>query len=212
MDDDDYYTDFDFFIKGFNILSKNEDISFVSSSSIVEYVNKNIKEKSLMNINGKINNIDYLTFFQTKYTKSNSTFTTIFRRRSLEEANFSSVKMVNDSSIYLRALLSGDAYILDCICGVYRVHSNNITSNLTVNFIIENLIEKRNIYDEIVSRKLFTNSTDWLNKQVYLTVSYYLQNNIVSKNDFLLLYNWCIDNVSKDFADSLIKLKNGERK
>lgn len=36
-----------------------------------------------------------------------------------------------------------NAYILDTISGVYRIHSNNISFSLKADFIIENLMEKR---------------------------------------------------------------------
>ena len=122
MDDDDYYTDFCFFENAIKIFETVQNTSFVSSSSIIEYVNENRKEPSIMNIEGKINNIQYLSSFQQKYMKSNSTFTTIFSKKCLENANIKEVEMLNDSTIYLRALLAGDAYILKTISGVYRVN------------------------------------------------------------------------------------------
>ena len=123
--------------------------------------------------------------------KSNSTFTTVFRKECLEKSNFKDVEMVNDSSIYLRALLSGDAYILDTISGVYRIHSKNITFSLKTDFIIENLNEKRNVYKEIVSRNILENPDEWLKKQVLLTSLYFIKNNIISDEEFDKLVNWC---------------------
>ena len=129
--------------------------------------------------------------------KSNSTFTTIFRKKSLEAANFSTVFMVNDSSIYLRALLSGNAYILDCISGVYRVHSSNITFNLDMNFINQNLIEKINVYKEIKQRNLLANPDEWIKNQIKLTINYFEENNNKRKRVFIMAY------ARKNFGDDL---------
>ena len=168
MDDDDYYTNFDFFEQAVNILNKMENVSMVSSSSVVEYVKENKFEDSIMNIKGLIEKSEYLSEFQLKYMKSNSTFTTVFRKSALNQAKFCDVEMVNDSSIYLRALIAGDAYILDAISGIYRVHSKNITFSLGVKFIIDNLIEKKKVYEEIKNRALLSNPEEWLEKQVLL--------------------------------------------
>lgn len=206
MDDDDYYTNYNFFEDAINILQERQNISFISSSSIIEYITENKKEESRMNIKGEINNLEYLYSFQQKYMKSNSTFTTIFRNKSLIDANFCDVEMVNDSTIYLRALLSGNAYILDTISGIYRVHSKNISFNLSAEFVIENLNEKKKIYEEIKARKLLKEPEEWLKNQTLLTTTYFIQNNKIKEKEFNKLEKWCEDNISHEFAKSLNKL------
>ncbi|MBE5806630.1 MAG: glycosyltransferase family 2 protein [Clostridiales bacterium] len=211
MDDDDYYTNNNFLKEAINVLENDSNIGFVSSSSTIEYVKENKFEDSIMNIKGLINKSEYLSEFQQKYMKSNSTFTTVFRKSCLEDANFNDVDMVNDSTIYLRALLAGDAYVLDTISGIYRVHSKNITFNLKIGFIIENLIEKKRVYDEIIKRKLLENPNEWLKKQVLLTTVYYVENNNVNDEDYNKLLKWCEENcdiVSKD----IINILNEKRK
>ena len=207
MDDDDYYTNFDFFGQAIKVFDEMESVGIVSSSSTIEYVKENKFEDSIMNINGFIDKAEYLSEFQLKYMKSNSTFTTIFRKSTLDKANFSDVEMVNDSSIYLRALLAGDAYILDEKSGVYRVHSKNITFSLKIGFIIDNLIEKRKVYDEIIKRKLLPNPSEWLKKQVLLTTVYFVQNNDVDNEDFEKLVNWCKDNCADKAEEVITNLK-----
>lgn len=208
LDDDDYYTDINFFKKAIDILTKNPKVSFVSSSSIIENINEDTKNISKMNIDGLINNADYLLNFQTKYMKSNSTFTTIFRRESLEKANFNEVNMVNDSTIYLRALLAGDAYIMsDFISGIYRIHNKNITFSLNIKFILENLTEKANVAKEIEKRAIFKNVETWLKEQVLLTLSYFIKNNKITNKEFEELINWCKLNFSKEYKEVEEKLK-----
>ena len=215
MDDDDYYTNYEFFKHAIDIFSKMKNVGMVSSSSTIEYVKENKFEDSIMNIKGLIEKSEYLSEFQQKYMKSSSTFTTIFRKQTLDEANFDNVEMVNDSSIYLRALIAGDAYILDEISGVYRVHSKNITFNLSVDFIIENLIEKRKVYDEIIKRKLLEDTDEWLKKQVLLTTEYYVQYNNTKDEDFTKLISWCENNsgaFSKEIVNKLKVLREKNKK
>ena len=188
MDDDDYYTNYKFFEEAVKILKENPNISLVSSSSIIEYVKENRKEKHILNIEGEIDKAKYIENFQKEYMKSDSTFTTIFRRSNLESANFNEVDMVNDSCIYLRALLTGNAFILKSISGVYRVHSKNLTFNLTTDFINQNLVEKIKIYKEIKKRKLISNPDKWIHNQIELTINYFKQNNGKRKKVFILGY------------------------
>lgn len=204
MDDDDYYTNDDFIKRAIEILKLKENISIVSSSSMIEYVNEGRMIESIMNIEGEISNVEYLSSFQQKYMKSNSTFTTVFRKTDLEKANIKEVKMLNDSSIYLRALLVGDAYILRTISGVYRIHSKNISSNLDVEFIIENLEEKYKIYEEIVKRNLLNNPKEWLKNQVLLTISFFVKFNKTEKKEINKLIEWCKNNL-KEIRNEIIE-------
>lgn len=212
MDDDDYYTNFDFFNHAIDVFKQNECVSMVSSSSSIEYVKENRFEPSIMNIKGLINNSDYLLKFQIEYMKSNSTFTTVFSRDKLEEAHFGQMEMVNDSSIYLRALLAGHAYILDEISGIYRVHSKNITFSLKTDFIIDNLIEKKRIYDEIKQRNLLEDPDLWLKKQVLLTAKYFVENNKLEDKDFEGLINWCKENCGNKSIDIVECLEKARKK
>lgn len=211
MDDDDYYTDLNFFEKAAEKLDENNNLGMVCASSMIEYANENRLEKSIMNIKGLISKEEYISEFQGKYMKSTSTFTTVFRKSTLEEAKFEDVEMVNDCSIYLRALLCGDAYILEDVCGIYRVHSKNITFNLNVDFIIANLNEKKKVYNEIVKRKLLQNPQTWLLKQILITVKYFVKNNKISDIDFEKLVEWCKGNC-KEFNDEIIKNIKEQRK
>ena len=210
MDDDDYYTDYNFFKQSMYILKQKPNIGMVCASSIIEYVNEEKFEKSILNIKGEIKKEEYLNEFQQKYMKSNSTFTTVFRKETLDKANFKDVNMVNDSSIYLRALLVDDAYILNMICGVYRVHSKNITFSLNTEFIIENLNEKKKIYEEIKKREILSNADDWLKSQIELTTAYFVKNNKISDDDFEKIIKWCENNCqshSKDLVNILSHIK-----
>lgn len=212
LDSDDYYIDRHFFENAIKLLKNRENISFVSSSSVIEYVDRNKKEKNIMNVIGEVENSDYLLHFQQEYKKSSSTFTTVFRKESLERANITDVNMLNDASIYLRALLSGNAYILKSVSGVYRIHSNNLSSHLNAQFIIENLLEKKKIYEEIKRRKLIDNPEEWLKKQVLLTASYFTDCSDVNKEELKKLIYWCKNNINREVSNMLTTYKDKKKK
>lgn len=210
LDDDDYYTDLDFFKKAIDIFNREKDISFVSGNSNIKYEKENKLELNKLNIQGRINNVEYLKGFQTKYMKSNSTFTTVFSKKKLEEAEFDNLEMVNDSSIYLRALLSGDAYILEDVIGTYRIHSKNISFSINLKFLIENLEAKKDIYEIIKKKNMFLEYEKWWKEQVLLTTTFYVKNSNVIFDDFFKLLIWVVNNckVSKEeIFNQLVRIK-----
>jgi len=190
MDDDDYLTDNEFFEKAMNIFhNSKEELSFVTANSFIKYENTGEMEKKPLNINGFVDNKQYLEGFQTNYMKPNSTFTTIFNEDYIK--NIKQVEMLNDSSIYMRALLTKSVYILKDFVGVYRVHNKNMTFNLKLSFLIENLQEKKNIYEIIKKENIIENADQWFYKQIMLTADYYVRYSKPCKDDFEKLIDWC---------------------
>lgn len=171
MDDDDYYVNDHFFSNAIQILKKQQSLSFVAANSYVKHEPSDELHKWPLNVSGYIDRIKYLENFQFKYFKPNSTFTAVFRKASLEEAKLSDMKMVNDSSIYMRALSVGDAYILESFIGVYRIHSQNISKSLDYNFLIENLDEKEYILHR--NKQDMKHPGIWWFKQFRLTYGYF---------------------------------------
>lgn len=216
FDDDDYYIDNNFFKKAIYHFQNNQEISFVGSNSLIKYVKDNEYEFDELNLEGLINNVDYLKYFQTKYMKPNSTFTAVFSKKMLDKAEFENLQMVNDSSIYLRALLAGDAYIMKDIIGVYRIHNKNITFSLKLDFLIENLQEKKYIYEQIVKKNLLLKPDDWWHNQLKLTSEYYIISSKINFDEFWRLLQWCVLNTDNDkefIFNMLVKIwnKRGEK-
>ena len=128
LDDDDYYTDYNFFGDAIKKFNENSNLSFVSANNYIKKEGKDELIESILNFNKKVTCVEYLNNFQTvKYPKPQSTFTTIFNKKILEYVNLNEVKMVNDTIIYLRALLGGNPEFIKNIVGVYRIHNNNIS-------------------------------------------------------------------------------------
>lgn len=124
------------------------------------------------------------------------------------------MNMVNDASIYLRSLLVGDAGFIDTLAGVYRLHGDNITFNLSQRFLIENLEEKLLIKNMAVQKYGYHEQemTEWFNHNAYDTISYYLLNSAKDATDFKFMYHWALNHcppiynqLRNEFRTKLIK-------
>ena len=173
-------------------LQNNEEIVFVSGNSLIHYEDTDKFEFEQINLKGKVDGIEYLKGFQLKYKKANSTFTTMFKKNVFSEIQ--AMEILNDSSIYMSALLCGDAYILEDVVGVYRIHHSNITFNLKVDFLIDNLQEKKRIFDNLKEKIDSKEAKDWWNDQVKITLEYFVNNTKTSKEDKEKLEKWCLEN------------------
>lgn len=203
-DDDDYFIDANYFAKTIDVF-KDKSISVICVNSYIKYEKQNRYIFNQLNVKGVIETEKYLENFQFNYMKPNSTFTAIFRKESLEKAKFEEMQMVNDSSIYLRSLISrGKVYFYNNIIGIYRVHSKNITFNIKSDFLINNLIEKKKIYDIITSKKIIDDPKEWLYQQVKLTYIYYLDGTNPSKNDVDKVIEWIRNNTNLSINEFML--------
>ncbi len=212
MDDDDYYTDNEFFAKAIKVFNESDEpLSFVSANSSIKYEIDQTYENKPLNISNKLDNIEYLKGFQTIYEKPNSTFTTIFKREDIYDID--NVEMLNDSSIYMRALLKNKVYILEDFIGVYRVHDKNMSFNLKLDFLLDNLDEKKRIDNIIKEKNLIEKENNWLYEQVMLTARYYVLGSKPSKENFEKLISWCNENmenskISQELTNLYLKGEN----
>lgn len=197
-DDDDYYIDNNYFFDLVKLF-KDESVNVICSESYIYYEKDDKYVYSHLNLDGgKIDSIEYLKNFMTKYHKPQSMFSAAFRRKTLIEANFKEMTMMNDTSVYLRALmLCGKTFINKSAVGVYRVHGKNYTFSPKSDFIIKNLEEKQNIYDYLKKHDLISNLDEWYVQQIAITVNYYL-NNVGDDDGMDSVLNWIWKNVSYD--------------
>ena len=148
--DDDYLTDREFFSKSETILNHDKTISFVSGNVTIlhEYVDYKEEQPTKLNVQGRVASIDYIQHFQEDYQKPLSTVSTIFRKEAFDKIGIENIIEFTDSSQYLIALLYGDAHIMEDDVAVYRTYEseNNLTYNVSKNFIINVLKQKEKIY------------------------------------------------------------------
>lgn len=212
LDDDDYYTDYNFFGDAIKKFNENSNLSFVSANNYIKKEGKDELIESILNFNKKVTCVEYLNNFQTvKYPKPQSTFTTIFNKKILEYVNLNEVKMVNDTIIYLRALLGGNPEFIKNIVGVYRIHNNNISKGCSSDFIIQNLDEKYKIYNLARNMSDFRDkiTKNWLNEQIFLTIDYYISESKVKINDCIKIIKWINKNIRYKKYEQIIKILKG---
>lgn len=205
-DDDDYYIEDEYLNRVVEIF-EDENISLIFSNSYVHYEKENKYVLNKLNYKGILPVEELLENFQFKYMKPNSTFTAVFRKKILEKGQMENMKMVNDSSIYLRGLISvGKVFVNEGIIGIYRIHSKNITFNIKADFLIENLNEKKYIYNKIKENRIFEDVNYWFEKQVILTVGYFFSGTNPEKKEKEKIYLWIKNNVN--FKNNIyLKLK-----
>ena len=170
MDDDDYYTDKNFFKRAINKLNEDESLSFVASNVEIKYEKDGRITQSPLNISGFITKESYLSNFQFKYSKPLSTFPAVFRKSKLLEAGFENMKVMNDSSIYMRSLLAGNSFIFLENIGIYRLHGDNRSCD-NGSYFLQNLQEKYRILEE--GKHIIRRPKHWWYNQFTLTYKYY---------------------------------------
>lgn len=171
MDDDDYYTDDGYFYRAAQKLDEDKSLSMVAANVKFLYVQSRKSKDIYLNVKGFMSNSDYLSNFQFKYSKPASTFPAVFRKRKLDEAGFNGMQVMNDSSIYMRSLLTGHAYLFTEIIGVYRLHGGNRSCD-NGSYFLENIQEKYRILKE--GKQIIQNPRHWWYKQFTLTYNYYI--------------------------------------
>lgn len=212
-DDDDYYIDDNYFSDIVKIF-KDKEINVICSHSYIYYENNNQYEEAKLNFEGKIESLKYLERFQFDLKKPTSTFPMIARKSSLDKADLKNMKMMNDSSIYLRALMIGGyTYVNNKIIGVYRVHNSNISHSIKSDFIIKNLEEKKYVYNYLKNQNVNFDLDQWLENEVRLTIMYYFNGSEKSKIKRQKLLLWVLKNVSlKLYRELSVINRNNNKK
>lgn len=208
-DDDDYLVDPYFYYKALLKMDEFPSIAFVSGNSYIKYEDEQDPNKQLvkhkLNLSGFVNKMDYIENFQGKYNKPLSSFPTLFRKSCLEEQKFLEQIEMSDASIYLLALLSGDAYILDDYVGVYRVHCRSLTTKKSSPVWITNVLKQKEFIFLKIKDKI-KQPGEWWCRHFFTTYRFYSN---TSKSRFykLRLLVWGIfhGKMSMKFVLHLIK-------
>lgn len=190
MDDDDFYLNSVIF-KESNLLFKDDStLAFVGFNSYIYYENSGKMEKeNKFKHNAYIKGEKYLMTFMLKTDKPTSTFTTVFDRAKLAKV-VNNVQMLNDTIIYLRALLKGNAFLSADYVGAYRIHQTNITKSVSSDFVLKNMDEKFEI-SKSLPFGLYAKSY-WLANQAWISARYLLDSNN-SKENRELINGWFLN-------------------
>lgn len=171
-DQDDVYTDSGWFAHACDVLDGEPGLAFVSGQAEVLTVLSGDSYLSELPPVDRMDGTDYLEGFQTSLPKPTSTFTSVFRRSSLDAAGLVKTSGVGDSALYLRALLAGGAAFVHRPIGVYRLHSASMTVvGPPPHTIVHTLEEKKAIYESLDARG-WGMAPRWLADQCMVTVGY----------------------------------------
>ena len=160
-DDDDYYTDYEFFRKASDILAEHENdtppLVCVSSNVMKLTIETNESERTYIGGPGRVKGIDFILDDKKKYIKPASLFPTVFRADILRQAGLGN-GFVDDSETYWHAMSYGDAWFIPDITGVYRLHAESYTAGSKKSPQSDerryNIIRERARHRGIIYRKL----------------------------------------------------------
>ncbi|MBR0257675.1 MAG: glycosyltransferase family 2 protein [Synergistaceae bacterium] len=171
LDDDDYYTDYEFFAKAAKIFveHENDNIPLAMVCANAKFLNVTTGESNDSNIGrpGRVKGIDYI--LKPEYRKPPSVFPAVFSAEALRRAGLTDM-IIFDGTTYVQAAMHGDMWILSDVIGIYRIHGNNHSKGLKDHkadsarryFIIEEEIKRRKlIRDELRRNGKSNEASKW---------------------------------------------------
>ncbi len=192
LDDDDSFVNKDYFKDAIRMLEKNKKLSMVCAPHIVyDKLNNTTLEKTFPYKKIVDNKSFFLNFGNENYPKPIISIA-IIRKEALEYANYHEMKILNDTIIFLRALLYGPMGFINKISAQYLVHGNNISFSCTTDFIIDNLEEKYKIFCIIPQSFKLSDSEKkkWLIEQCDITIIYFIRGTKPNYFQFRKLLHW----------------------
>ena len=198
LDDDDIFLEKDYFAKAIDKLNKDTNLSMVACNHII--YNSQTKEEKYIDFKyGEVvdNKEFFINFGSENFKKPIASFT-VFRKKAFEETGgYEDMKIFNDTTIFLRALLYGPMGFINIYGGQYLIHGKNISFSCDCNFILDNLKEKYAIYKLI--NKFFNLNEEqakkWLVEQCDITIVYYIRGSKPNKKELRKLYFWILKNL-----------------
>lgn len=129
-DDDDYYTDYEFFEKALKIFAENAEsempLAIVCADGEVFYTETGQVTPHNSSNPGRVNGVEFVLKQEREYFKPTSLFPAVFNAEILRHSGLGDMK-IYDSETYFWVALHGDVYIISDIVGVYRLHPHSNT-------------------------------------------------------------------------------------
>lgn len=126
LDDDDYYTDYEFFSKAVKIFEehKSDEVPIVMVCANAEAVNiqTNQAVESNIGVPGRVKGLNFV--LGRGHHKPLSVFPAVFRADILRKAGLEN-KMIFDTMTYIESAIEGDGWFISDVIGVYRIHENS---------------------------------------------------------------------------------------
>jgi len=198
LDDDDRFIDNTYFENAVKILEKDKKISIVCGSHIVNDVVNKIKTEKKFPYKKTVDSKElFINFASSDYPKPIISVA-IIRKKALEKAKYEDMKILNDTTIFLRTILYGDMAFINKPQAEYLVHGNNISFNCKTDFIIDNLDEKYKVFKIVENDKRYTKEEldKWLTAQLDITIIYFINGSKPNYYNFRKIIKWYKKNVN----------------
>lgn len=205
LDDDDYYTDFEFFRKAVSIFENNEctetPLAIVCADGKILDTESDQIVPRIHNKPGRVKGIDFILNLGRDCTKPTSLFPAVFNADILRQSGIDNI-MIFDTETYMWAALHGDVYVMeDTTVGIYRIHPirNSFGRKYSSNWMqkrLSNLDERIKIERTILER-LYERSNRREAKIWYVTISisniYFFIGNNMGFIDRLKIYFYVLE-------------------
>lgn len=199
-DDDDFYIDPYFLQRAISILKENkkEKISFISFTAFGYPEKTKLLYRHILNSNYFNNNKEYINDFLIRNKKPLSTFTTLFSKESLKNNGLEDMEMVDDTMIYLCALLSDNSIISNQVVGMYRITQSSISSSIKVEFVINLLKELKNISTKIKASNNPLDLDKWWEERVISILNWAINKRYYSPKEIGKIMRFVNKNTNKN--------------
>lgn len=191
LDDDDKFIDKNYFKDAIKLFKKNKELSMVCGEHYVNNITNKTKTKKEFNYQEIVDNKKFILNFGNKDYPKPIISVAIIKKEALEYANYQEMKILNDTTIFLRALLYGPMGFINKETAEYLVHGNNISFNCKTGFIIDNLNEKINVFKLIDKFNYSKEEKEkWLKEQLDITIIYFIKGSKPNIINFLRILIW----------------------
>ncbi|GAA0137570.1 hypothetical protein YSY43_44110 [Paenibacillus sp. YSY-4.3] len=133
LDHDDYLTDSGYILKAICLLERNKSLSFVFANCTKLITKTGETYQTQLSLNEEVNGKYYFMFYETKeYPHITSLLTSVFRRElAVQMKCLTEETQIKDLFLYLRLMLVGNVGFIPDNVGVYRIHDESFSYNLT---------------------------------------------------------------------------------
>lgn len=192
LDDDDAFIDKTYFENALLLFEKYADLSMVSASHIVYDVLNDSRNEKKFSYKERVDHKEFFLHFGLFDYVKPIISVTIIKREALMKAHYEDMEILNDTTIFLRALLYGPMGFINRPSAEYLVHGENISFHCDTDFIIQNLEEKYKVYRLAPSYFDFTEEqlSQWLLEQADITIIYFIKGSHPNFFQFRKILKW----------------------
>ena len=206
MGHDDFYIDMDFFKNALKLYREHENISFICGGVLISNIKYHSLEKSKVNLPFITSGKKYFeNLFLNQYQLPNCSIPTIFNKKLLDKTRPGNSISLDDVELYMKALLTGNAIMLNNFVSVYRIHGNNSSFNYPISALLNSFDSRLEIlHSAIDDYNIDKNVVKKVHSRLLnISIPWYLTSSKVSTEDYRLLINWLNSNASDYLSDNI---------